>query len=206
MIKNFTNIAFTNSVKEIQRAKGSRNNYLRMEQMEMNTLFQSEIDFIESRDMFYMSTVSENGWPYVQFRGGPKGFLKVLSPKQIGFADYRGNMQYVSTGNLTSNNKVALILMDYPTRTRLKIWADTKIISLKDNELGKRLIDEDYPIQLEHFIIMDVKAFDWNCPRHIKPRYTEEEIYALLNREDIDIDCTKSRKEIITNLRKAKIF
>tara|TARA_R110002096_G_scaffold413811_1_gene614729 strand:+ start:4767 stop:5321 length:555 start_codon:yes stop_codon:yes gene_type:complete len=175
MIKNFTDIAFTESVKEEQRAKGSRNNYLGMEKMQMNTLYQGEKDFIESRDMFYMSSVGDNGWPYVQFRGGPKGFLKVLSSTQIAFANYRGNMQYISYGNLVDNGKVALILMDYPTRTRLKIWAEVELIDSKDAGLSEVLVSENYAATIDHFIVLNVKAFDWNCPQHITPRYTESE-------------------------------
>lgn len=188
MIKNFTDIAFTESVKEEQRARGSRNNYLQMEQMEMNQLHQREIAFIQSRDMFYMSSVAENGWPYVQFRGGPKGFLKVLSPTQISFANFRGNMQYISYGNLTDSNKVALILMDYPSRTRLKIWAEAEIIKPNDNELFNDLVSDDYEAVVEHLFVLNVKAFDWNCPQHIIPRYTEEEFRAILNITDRTTD------------------
>lgn len=187
MVKNFTDIAFTKSVKKEQRAKGSRNNYLRMEQMEINKLYQGEIDFIQNRDMFYMSSVGENGWPYVQYRGGPKGFLKVLTPNQIGFANYRGNMQYISYGNLTDNSKVALILMDYPTRTRLKIWAEAELIKPDDKRFHKDLISSEYEAVVEHLIILNVKAFDWNCPQHVIPRFTEEEFKGLLKNNNLKI-------------------
>lgn len=181
MIKNFTDIAFTKSVKEEQRAKGSRNNYLGMEEMQMNTLYQGEKDFIQSRDMFYISSVGHNGWPYVQFRGGPKGFLKVLSPNKIGFANYRGNMQYISYGNLVDNAKAALILIDYPSRTRLKIWAEVELVDSKDATQYQDLVSENYAATIDHFFVLNVKALDWNCPQHITPRYTKSEFEEYRN-------------------------
>lgn len=180
MIKNFTDIAFTESVKDIQRAQGSRDGYLRIADREANRLTELEKAFIEEQNMFYMSTVGENGWPYVQYRGGPTGFLKVLSPTQIGFADFKGNMQYISTGNLTATNKVALILMDYTQRRRLKIWAETEIVSISDSALSEILVAAEYPATVERFILMNIKAFDWNCPQHITQRFTVEEYSQLL--------------------------
>lgn len=188
MIKNFTDIAFTESVKEMQRENGSRNNYLRMGEMEMNQLYQGEQQFIEERDMFYMATVGENGWPYVQYRGGPKGFLKVLSPTQIAFADFRGNMQYISTGNLKVTKKIALILMDYTTRSRLKIWAETEVVDKDDSDLNDKLVALDYPAKVERFIIMNVKAFDWNCPQHITQRFTSEQYTDMLENGQLELD------------------
>ncbi|NER14867.1 pyridoxamine 5'-phosphate oxidase family protein [Leptobacterium flavescens] len=188
MIKNFTDIAFTESVKDIQRANGSRNNYLGMEGMEMNYLSHGEKEFIENRDMFYMSTVGENNWPYVQFRGGPKGFLKVLSPTQIGFADFRGNMQYISTGNMKATGKAALILMDYPNRRRLKIWAETEIIDAGNTELYQKLVLEEYNAKVDRFILLNVKAFDWNCPQHITPRFTLKEYTQMLENGNLVLD------------------
>ncbi|WP_200831845.1 pyridoxamine 5'-phosphate oxidase family protein [Aquimarina sp. AU474] len=205
-IKNFTDIAFTESVKEIQRKQGSRNNYLRMGEIEMNQLNQGEQKFITERDMFYMSTVGENGWPYVQYRGGPKGFLKVLSPTKIAFADFRGNMQYISSGNLRTNNKVALILIDYPTRTRLKIWGETEVLPADDPFLKNILIDDIYPAKIERLIVINVKAFDWNCPQHITPRYTEEEFNKMLDVEAIDLDCETAKRQLIKYLRQAENF
>jgi predicted pyridoxine 5'-phosphate oxidase superfamily flavin-nucleotide-binding protein len=187
-IKNFTDIAFTESVKEIQRANGSRNNYLRMGEMEMNQLTPNEEAFIANQNMFYMSTVGENGWPYVQFRGGPKGFLKVLSSTQIGFADFKGNMQYISTGNLSVNNKVALILMDYTKKQRLKIWAETEIVKVYDERLVDNLVADDYPAKIERFILMNIKAYDWNCPQHITQRFTIEQYSEMLQNGSMKMD------------------
>ncbi len=127
-----------------------------------------------------MATVGENGWPYVQFRGGPKGFLKVTDDTTLGYADFRGNGQYISTGNLQACKKAALILMDYPSQQRLKIWVETKIIEAgQDAELVKRLEMPEYDARIERLVILSVQAFDWNCPQHITPRYTAEEIKEL---------------------------
>lgn len=188
MIKNFTEIAFTNSVKQLQEDNGSRRNYHRIGEMEANKLHKREIQFIENRDMFYMSTVGENGWPYVQYRGGAKGFLKVLSPYQIGYADFQGNMQYISAGNLNVNNKVAIILIDYTTRTRLKIWAETEIKSASNSDLYTKLAVADYPAKVDRFIVMNIRAYDWNCPQHISQRFTLEQYCTLLENGGLKLD------------------
>lgn len=181
MIKNFTDIAFTESVKQVQDEQGSRKRMERMEEIEYTELYHREKDFIESLDMFYMATSNEDGWPYVQFRGGPQGFLKVLSGTQLGYADFRGNMQYLSVGNLKANNKVALILMDYLRKMRLKIWAETEIVSAEDHpELAEKLILPDYKAKVERLVLFNVKAYDWNCPQHITQRFSIEEMTNLL--------------------------
>lgn len=159
-----------------------------MDGMKVNELHIGEIQFIENRDMFYMSTVGENGWPYVQYRGGAKGFLKVLSPTQIAFADFKGNMQYISAGNLNVTNKVALILLNYTTRTRLKIWAETEIVETTDTNLHEKLVVANYPAQIDRFIVMNVKAYDWNCPQHITQRFTLEQYTELLEDGSIKLD------------------
>lgn len=187
-IRNFSDIAFTESVKQVQNEKGSRKHYERMGEVEFTELGYREKDFIASLDMFYMATVSDTNWPYLQYRGGKRGFLKVLSDTQLGYADFRGNMQYISTGNLTVNNRVLLFLMDYTRRMRLKIWATTEIISADDPRLQKLLIDEDYGARIERFIIFNVKAYDWNCPQHITPRFTVEEITQMLANGTIKLD------------------
>jgi predicted pyridoxine 5'-phosphate oxidase superfamily flavin-nucleotide-binding protein len=179
MSQNFTNYAFTESVRKEQEKYGSRASYGRMEEKapDQNLVFQRESAHIESMDSFYMSTVGENGWPYVQFRGGPKGFLKVIDPATLGYADFRGNMQYISTGNINATKKTALILLDYPTKTRLKIWAETEILDPeKHPELQDKLVVSDYKAKVERLIIFHIKAFDWNCPQHITPKYTMEEM------------------------------
>jgi uncharacterized protein len=178
MAKNFAEIAFTESVKREQEKYGSRRQYERMERMERGTeIGFAEADFIAERDSFYLATASETGQPYVQFRGGAPGFLKVLDKKTLAYADFRGNLQYVSVGNLAENNRAALILIDYPNRRRLKIFAKIEVIEAADApELIEKLQDAEYKAKIERAMILRVEAFDWNCPQHITPRYTIEEI------------------------------
>jgi predicted pyridoxine 5'-phosphate oxidase superfamily flavin-nucleotide-binding protein len=183
MANAFQKIAFTDSVKEIQNLMGSRKTYARWESglTENEALTADEVRFISERDTFYMSTVTETDWPYVQHRGGPKGFLKVLSEREIGFADFAGNRQYVSTGNLTRNPRVALILMDYPNQARLKILGTARTIDFNsDPELMAKLVPQDYKAKTERGFIIHVDAFDWNCPQHITPRWTAEEIQSAI--------------------------
>jgi len=140
MKQNFTKFAFTDSVKKAQKHYGTRRSYARMEASgDRYVITDREAAFIQSRDGFYMATVGENGWPYVQFRGGPKGFLNRIDATTIGYADFRGNGQYISTGNMQAGNKVALILMDYPSRQRLKIWAEASIIESEHHRSGSEL-------------------------------------------------------------------
>ena len=181
MNKNFTRLTFTDSVKKEQEHYGTRHAYARMEQAgDRYLLTDKEAAYIESRDSFYMATVGENGWPYVQFRGGPKGFLKVIDESTVGYADFRGNGQYISTGNIEANRKTALILMDCPNRQRLKIWAEASIAEATDDpERLEQLEVAGYAGQIERLVVLKVEAFDWNCPRHITPRYTTKEINSL---------------------------
>ncbi|MBK9312823.1 MAG: pyridoxamine 5'-phosphate oxidase family protein [Acidobacteria bacterium] len=181
MPKNFAEIAFTESVKAQQEKYGSRRSYARMEAQARGTeLSFAETDFIAERDSFYLSTVGENGYPYVQFRGGPKGFLKVLDARTLAYADFRGNMQYVSVGNLARNDKGAIILMDYAQRRRLKIYARIEVIEAADApELIPQLQDQGYTAQIERAMLLHLEAFDWNCPQHITQRFTIEEIREL---------------------------
>lgn len=178
MAKNFAEIAFTESVKKQQEKYGSRRQYERMERVERGTeIGFAEADFISERDSFYLATVSDAGQSYVQFRGGAAGFLKVLDKKTLGYADFQGNLQYVSVGNLSENNRAALILMDYPNRRRLKIFARIEVLEATDApELIEKLTDKNYGAKIERAMILRVEAFDWNCPQHITPRYTIEEI------------------------------
>ncbi len=178
MAKNFASLAFTPAVKAMQEKLGSRSSYARMERdTYVDGLTENEIDFISQRDSFYMSSIGENGFPYIQHRGGPKGFVKVLDVKRIGFIDFRGNMQYISVGNIATNNNVALIIVDYPARTRLKILAKATIVELKDDLALYDLLDlSDYKFKPERMMVLDIEAYDWNCPQHITPRYTLEDI------------------------------
>ncbi|MGH8522972.1 MAG: pyridoxamine 5'-phosphate oxidase family protein [Gammaproteobacteria bacterium] len=133
------------------------------------------------RDSFYIGSVGENGWPYVQHRGGPKGFLKVLDEKTIGFADFRGNRQYISVGNVNEDDRVSLLLMDYPNRQRLKLWARARIVDPNEQpELVARLEMPTYRARIERGIVMTIEAVDWNCPQHITPRYTQAELEGLI--------------------------
>jgi hypothetical protein len=181
MARNFAEIAFTESVKAQQEKYGSRKSYARMEQLDRGTeLSFNEADFIADRDSFYLATVGASGFPYVQYRGGPKGFLKVLDARTLAFADFRGNLQYISTGNLQDNDKAALFLMDYAQRQRMKIFARIEIFEAATApELIAQLHDTSYEAQVERAMVLHVEAFDWNCPQHITPRYTIEEIRAL---------------------------
>jgi hypothetical protein len=178
MAKNFAEIAFTESVKAQQEKYGSRRQYARMEQFERGTeLSFNEEDFIAEQDGFYLATVGEQDQPYVQFRGGPKGFLKVIDKKTLGYADFRGNLQYISVGNLQKNNRATLILTDYARQARLKIFVTVEVIEAKDNpELTAKLTMPDYQAKIERAMILHVEAFDWNCPQHITPRYTIEQV------------------------------
>ena len=179
MAKHFMEFAFNDSVRKVQEQYGTRAPYQKMESKTefRNKLTWQEKGYIKNRDSFYMSSVGENGWPYMQFRGGPKGFLKVIDENTIGFADFRGNGQYISTGNFNATKKTVLFLMDYTQQQRLKIWAEAEVLHAADHpELLEKFKMPDYEATIERFFIFKVHAFDWNCPQHITPRYTKEEI------------------------------
>lgn len=178
MAKNFGAIAFTDAVKSLQEKAGSRSSYARMEKETFQDgLTSNEIGFIEMLDSFYIATIGANGYPYIQHRGGPKGFLKVLDTKRLGFIDFKGNRQYISSGHIATNPNVALIMVDYPSRTRLKIYAKAEIISMNEQPELFALLDLDhYSFRPEQMMILHIEAFDWNCQQHITPRYTIDEI------------------------------
>lgn len=183
MPSNFAEIMFTPSVKAAQTRYGSRAANRRFELTEDpgDTLGPMEAAFVEARDGFYQATVNENGWPYVQFRGGPAGFLKVLDERTIGYADFRGNIQYLSVGNLADNDRIAMILMDYLNRRRLKIWARARLVHHDEApELLARLEVPTYRARVERAVVMTIEAIEWNCPQHITPRFTEAEIDELV--------------------------
>ena len=179
---NYQQLAFTDAIKKIQEEVGSRSTYDHMEKMSVvDGLTDNEINFIGDRDSFYMASFGENEYPYIQHRGGPTGFIKVIDNKTIGIVDFVGNRQYISTGNISKNNKVALILLSYPQRARLKIYANAKIVDLKENEeLYNLLKPADYKFKPERMMVFEIQAYDWNCPQHITPRYTTEEIEEAL--------------------------
>lgn len=180
----FTKIAFTPNVRAAQQRMGSRDAYQAADPGEAETveLGDHETEFIRARDSFYQGTVGENGWPYVQHRGGPPGFLKVLDARTIGYADYAGNRQYISVGNLHGDNRVSLFLMDYPGQRRLKIWGRARLID-EDTEpaLIAKLESPDYRAPVERGVLITVEAYDWNCPKHITPRFTRREAEALID-------------------------
>ena len=184
MSRHYDEIAFTDAVSAIQERYGSRSFYDRRKARgggAGDLLSDDERDYLSRRDSFYLATVSETGWPYVQFRGGPPGFLRVLDPHTIGWADFRGNLQYISTGNLATNDRVALIVMDYPHRERLKIYGRARVAYIEDEpELVAQLALPDYQAVPQRAVVVTVEAFDWNCPQHITPRYTVEELEPAL--------------------------
>jgi predicted pyridoxine 5'-phosphate oxidase superfamily flavin-nucleotide-binding protein len=179
MTHRFADITFTDSVKAAQERYGSRQQNARLQNDwgPNDKLTSKEIEFIEQRDSFYLATVNEEGWPYVQHRGGPTGFLSVLGEAELTYADFRGNKQLISAGNLTNNNRCSLILMDYANRRRLKILGRMRMQDSNGSGIGqttKRSLG-DYKATVERTVFIDVVAFDWNCPQHITPRYTETE-------------------------------
>ena len=182
MSYKFLDIASTPSVRAAQAANGSREMWEKFKgHRTFDRFTDDEVAFIAARDSFYMATVSETGWPYVQHRGGPRGFLKVLDEKTLGFADFRGNLQYISVGNLAANDRASLILVDYPNRARLKILAHVEMRSIAaDSELAERLAVPGYKAKLERACLLALETFDWNCPQHITPRYTIDEVQAAV--------------------------
>jgi uncharacterized protein len=179
MTSRFLNLLFSSSVKTAQEHNGSRHAYARVDHAtdEPDRLTGNEAQFITARDSFYMASIGAGGWPYVQHRGGPSGFVKVLDDKSLGLADFRGNRQYVSVGNFADDPRVALFFMDYPRRTRLKLLGRVRVVDLTENaDLAKTLMDDGYGAKVERGMLIDVEAFDWNCPQHITPRFTLAEV------------------------------
>ncbi len=178
MSYGFLDVAMTPSVKAVQAQMGVDHVWQGAHgPRQFDQFTDREAGFIADRDSFYLATVSETGWPYVQHRGGPAGFLRLVDERTLAFADYRGNRQYISTGNLAANDRACLFLVDYPRRARLKIFAHVEILGLDDDpELVKLVTMPDYKARLERIFRFRLQAFDWNCPQHITPRFTEAEI------------------------------
>ena len=178
MAYGFLDVASTPGVRAAQQANGSGEYWANFHgDRAFHRFTEAEAAFIAERDSFYMATVSESGWPYVQHRGGPPGFIRVLDDKTLGIPDFRGNRQYISTGNLAGNDRAALILMDYPHRRRLKIYAHVEARDLTaDPELAAKLTLSDYKAKVERGLVIHLEAFDWNCPQHIIPRFSEAEL------------------------------
>jgi uncharacterized protein len=178
MSYGFLDIAVTPSVRAVQAKMGGDRIWQDFKgHREFDCFTEDEAAFIADRDSFYMATVSETGWPYVQHRGGPRGFLKVVDEKTLAFADYRGNLQYISTGNLAADHRACLFLMDYPHRARLKIYAHVETLALDDEPDLTRLVTvPGYRAKLERVFRLRLETFDWNCQQHIIPRFTEQEV------------------------------
>jgi predicted pyridoxine 5'-phosphate oxidase superfamily flavin-nucleotide-binding protein len=174
----FLDIAVTPSVRRAQAAMGADQLWEDFDGARQFDRFGArETAFIAARDSFYLASISETGWPYVQHRGGPPGFLALIDDRTLAFADYRGNRQYISTGNVAANDRVSLILVDYPQRARLKIYAHAEQVDLAaDPALTARVTDPAYKARLERIFRLRLVAFDWNCPQHITPRYTDQEV------------------------------
>ncbi|MGD8327040.1 MAG: pyridoxamine 5'-phosphate oxidase family protein [Sphingomonadales bacterium] len=166
-MRAFTKFAFTDGVRQVQEEMGAADMMARFADSprEYKTITQAEASFILSRNSFYMASVTETGWPYIQHRGGPRGFLKPLGDNMLGFADFSGNKQYLTRGNLRANPRVHLFLTDYANARRLKIWAVAQ--ESRDPRILAELIHDDYPAKVEAAILMRVEAFDWNCNQHI---------------------------------------
>ncbi len=179
-----SDVAFTPAVKAAQEKYGSRQSYARLEQSDWwKTEVTEELaNFIAERDSFYLATASGDGRPYIQHRGGPKGFLKVLDKHTLGIAEYSGNRQYISAGNLSENDRIAIFLMDYPNRGRIKVWGRGKVVEKdEDPEIFEKLIDPGFKAKIERAMVFTIEAWDGNCPKYIQPRFTKEEIAPLVN-------------------------
>lgn len=184
MPHRYAEIMFTTAVQARQEHYGSLHDMARhaADNPGFDRLTSSEAAFIASRDSFYQATVSETGWPYVQHRGGPAGFLKVLDAKRLAYADFRGNRQYISAGNLAANDRVALFLVDYQHRRRLKILGRMTLTDVADADENLVAALRPYPYRaaMERIAVITVEAFDWNCPQHLTPRYTEAQVHSVV--------------------------
>ena len=204
MAHNFGSLVFTPAIKALQEKYGSRRSYARLEKgaPEPDRLGPHETDFIAERDSFYVATVGETGWPYVQHRGGPKGFLKVIDERTLAFADFSGNRQFISAGNLATDDRVALIMVDYPSQTRLKILGRAEILSAEAAKdwIGRTRMP-GYDAAVERVFVIRVEAFDWNCQQHITPRFTEDQIREALTpletrMQELEKEKAKLRQEL----------
>ena len=181
-MRNFAEIAFTPAVQALQEQDGSRAAYASMQSKAKPSegLGPREAQHLANADSFYMATVGETGWPYVQHRGGPRGFIKLISPTRLAFADFGGNRQFVSAGNASRDDRVSLIVVDYPNRRRLKLLGRLRFAAMAeaDPELVSDVELPGYQARIERIAVIDVEAFDWNCPQHITQRFTLAEIEA----------------------------
>ncbi|MDJ0992657.1 MAG: pyridoxamine 5'-phosphate oxidase family protein [Dinoroseobacter sp.] len=184
MAHAYHDIAFTDAVKSIQDLRGSRASYARFEDgpLRGDQIGPNEAAFISARDSFYIASTGATGWPYMQHRGGPTGFVRVLDEQTLGFADFSGNKQYVSLGNIKGDDRVSLFFMDYANRTRLKMFGKASEIDPENHETLSKLALPGYRTRVERGIRIRVAALDWNCPQHITPRYTEEQVAQVVEK------------------------
>lgn len=184
MARNYRHTLFNADVRRLQDVHGSRASYAKLDAGADGTpdaLTDKELDFIALRDSFYMGSVTADGWPYMQHRGGPAGFVRHIAGNRIGFADYRGNRQYISTANLMADDRVSLFLMDYPNKDRLKLIGHARSVEIADDpELVASLMPAGYRATPERAFLIDVIGWEWNCSQHIMPRFTEAEISAAI--------------------------
>lgn len=183
MSRAFSDLAFTPTVRALQSELGSRELYASLDTFadRRDALTPREASFIATLDGFAQASVGETGWPYAQHRGGPPGFLKVLDRRTLGYADFRGNVQYVSAGNLRRNDRVAMLLIDHAKRRRLKILGHARLVTAaEDPQLVARVTLPEYDAVVERAVIITVAAYDWNCPQHITPRFTTAEVEAAI--------------------------
>ena len=182
MRRNYQRLLFTPAVKDLQARAGSRAAYERAAARPGDTegLGPHEREFLAAADHFFLASVSETGWPYVQHRGGPPGFIHVLEPNRIAYADFRGNQQFISAGNVAVDPRVSILVMDYAHRARLKLIGRLRFIALNDAvpALRDRLVHAGYAGRAQRIALFDIEGFDWNCPQHIVPRFTAAEIEA----------------------------
>ena len=177
-----SDIAFSPAVKNIQTAKGSRVSYAKVERRGWRTHVTPDLaEFLAGLDMFYLGTASVEGQPYIQHRGGSPGFLKVLDERTLAFADFGGNRQYITLGNLSENPKAFIFLMDYANQQRVKLWGTARVVE-DDAELLERLRDPDYPVKVERAIVFSIEAWDINCPQHIQKRFSQREVQPVIER------------------------
>jgi uncharacterized protein len=200
--KHYGSIAFTDAVVDVQREHGSDGFYGRKRVQGkavpgIDALTDDEREYLAERDGFYLASVSETGWPYVQFRGGPPGFLRVVDDHTVGWADFRGNLQYITTGNVAGDDRVALIILDYAQRRRLKIFGHARVVTVADDAaLVESFADPGYDAEVQRAVLVTVEAFDWNCQQHITPRFSAAELephLAPLRRQLADLQAENAR-------------
>lgn len=196
---NYSELAFSDDIKAIQERMGSRGAYERVEKMSYVDGFTAvERQFIGEMDSFYIASDGSNDYPYIQHRGGPKGFIKVIDEQTIGIVDFSGNRQYISVGNIAKNSKVSLILVSYPMKARLKIFAEAEIVEIRDNlALFDLLKPEGYKFKPERLMLFHIAAYDWNCPQHITPRYSQADIEKITEAKNRYIQQLEEEVEVL---------